>query len=74
MVRDEFVIDRIEDKFIVLEDSVGELINITNEFVEGIPKEGDVLVKVDNKYIIDYKATESRRERINSLMKGMWEE
>ena len=40
-----FIIDRIEEESIVLEDYEGEIIVIDKDKVKSIPLEGDILVK-----------------------------
>lgn len=67
-----FIVDRIEDNIVVLEQSNGEIINIDLSCIDEIPSEGDVLVKIDNIYRIDKEATLKRKNHISKLMKGMW--
>lgn len=67
-----FIVDRIEDNIVVLEQSNGEIINIDLSCIDEIPSEGDVLVKIDNIYKIDKEATLKRKNHISKLMKGMW--
>ncbi len=40
----------------------------------GIAKEGDILFKRDGLYLIDKEATKLRHKKINTMMKGLWEE
>ena len=70
----EFIVDRIEGNSIVIEDLNENVIILEKNLVEGNPKEGDVLIKLeDNKYIVDINATIDRKNKIQALMKGMWE-
>lgn len=68
-----FIVDRIEEEKITIEAPGGEMIIITKGDVKEIPVEGQVLVRKDNMFIVDYKETEKRKIRINKFMKGMWE-
>lgn len=69
-----YIVDRIEENYIVLEDYKSDIININkNEFSENI-NEGDVLIKIDNKYILDKNKTRNRKENINKILKTLWEE
>lgn len=70
----EFIIDRIENDYVVAEGKDGDLINIKKSNVVGMLKEGDVLIKKDNIYFIDKEATKLRCQKINEMMKGLWEE
>lgn len=74
MIREFFVVDRIEGKSIVLESYNGEIIVIEKESVTNTPNEGDVLVKDNNLFHIDSKETENRKNKIKNIMKGIWAE
>ncbi|GKU32617.1 DUF3006 domain-containing protein [Clostridium folliculivorans] len=65
------IIDRIEDNIAVCEVNEESFkINVNN--IEGVPKEGDVLVKKDSIYYIDRDLTNKRKSIVEDLMKGMW--
>lgn len=70
---EEFIVDRIEGEYLLVENQDGEIINISLNEVIGNIREGSILIKKDNKYIYDMKKTEDRKNKINNLMKGMWE-
>lgn len=70
----EYIVDRIEGNYVVLEDNEGNLINVEKNDVIGIVKEGHILYKKDSLYYIDNEATRLRKEEIDKLMKGLWEE
>ena len=74
MIEIEYVVDRIENNYIVLEDKDLNFINIKKEEVLEDVREGDILIKVNNKYIIDYNKTKNRKEYINKKIKNLWEE
>lgn len=68
----KFIVDRIEGTIVILEKNNGDIINIDLRYIDEIPSEGDVLVKIDNVYKIDKEATLKRKNHISKLMKGMW--
>ena len=68
-----FIVDRIENKSVVLEDEKRDIILIDINLFDKKPKDGDVVVMINNVFYVDEDATKKRRNKINSLMKGMWE-
>lgn len=69
-----YIVDRIEGDYIVVEDNKNNIININkNEFSE-IINEGDIIIKIDNKYILDNNKTKDRKENINKIIRNLWEE
>lgn len=72
MGREFFVVDRIEEKAIVLESYNGEIIVIEKEKVNKLPNEGDVLIKDNDFFYIDENETIKRKEKIKNIMKGIW--
>ena len=68
-----FIVDRIENKSVVLEDDKKDIILIDINLFDKKPKDGDVVVMFNNSFYVDEDATKKRRNKINSLMKGMWE-
>ena len=58
---------------VVLEDYKGEIILIDINLFNKKPKDGDIVIKYNNLFYVDYNYTREREEKINSLMKGMWE-
>lgn len=69
----KLIIDRFEGKFAVCEDENKKLINIKKEDIPKEAKEGDVLVLVEHRYVIDYTNTENRKKYIEVLTKDLWE-
>lgn len=67
-----YIVDRIEGNYAVVEDNVGNFKNINLEYIKGHPKEGDLVYKQEDYYIIDKEATLRRKEEMEKLMKGMW--
>ncbi|AYE34067.1 DUF3006 domain-containing protein [Clostridium septicum] len=71
---DSFIIDRIEENYVVLETEAENIININKDLVKGNFNEGDVLIKKGDIYIVDPILTKNRRDKIKNMMKGMWDE
>ena len=69
-----FIVDRIENKSVVLEDEKRDIILIDINLFDKQPKDGDVVVMCNNSFYVDEDATKDKKNKINSLMKGMWEE
>ncbi|GAA0822764.1 DUF3006 domain-containing protein [Clostridium tertium] len=74
MEKREYIVDRFERDYAILEIESNELISVKRSDIIGNAKEGDILFKKDNFYFIDEEATKLRRENINTIMKGLWEE
>lgn len=69
----ELIIDRIEGKIVIVEYNES-IIELNSDLIKGNFKEGDILVKKDEFYEVDHIKTNLRKDRINSIMKGIWEE
>ena len=69
-----YIVDRIEENYIVLEDNKGNIININKDEISENINESDVLIKIDNKYTVDKDKTNFRKENINKILKSLWEE
>ena len=70
----ELIVDRLEEEYIVCEDENKNIVNILKDEVEDEVKEGDIIVFVDGKYIINKEKTKNRKEYIQDLIKDLWEE
>lgn len=70
----KFIVDRIENKSVVLEDEKRDIILIDINLFDKKPKDGDVVVMCNNSFYVDEDATKDKKNKINSLMKGMWKE
>lgn len=68
----QYIIDRIEGEFVIIEDDDLQMRTISLKEVKGDPKEGDVLVKDGEFFRVDFELTKLRRDKINSMMKNMW--
>ena len=75
MGKKKFIVDRIEGNSNVLEDEKQGIILIDINLFDTKPSEGDVVVEIDdNSFKVNEDATKERKNNINALMKGMWEE
>ena len=70
----ELIVDRLEEEYIVCEDENKNIVNILKDEVEDEVKEGDRLIFVDGKYIVNKEKTKDRKEYIQDLIKDLWEE
>ena len=70
----EYIVDRFEGDYAILETENSTLINVNKNDIIGEVKEGDILVKKDSIYYIDKEKTDTRKIEINDIMKGLWEE
>jgi len=70
----ELIVDRLEEEYIVCEDENKNIVNILKDEVEDEVKEGDILIFVDGKYIVNKEKTKDRKEYIQDLIKDLWEE
>ena len=70
---EEFSIDRLEENEVVLENRKdGSKINLDKEKLPKEIKEGDIVKKINGKYILDISRTISERERIKNKMDDLW--
>lgn len=67
-----FTVDRIEGNIYVLEDSDSNIIDINKCYIKEEAKEGDILKKEGEYYIVDEDKTKERKKEMEELMKGMW--
>lgn len=70
----KFIIDRFEENFAVCEDENGIMKNIEKSLLPKDVKEGDVILKDNNIFYIDYEETKKLREEINQMTKNLWSE
>ncbi len=68
-----FIIDRIEENFVVSELDDGTMVNIPENKIIGDFKEGDVLVQEGEFFRVDSELTKKRKEEIANMMKDMWQ-
>ena len=68
----EFVIDRFEGEFAVLEDENGSFQNIKKSLFPQNAKESDCVIFKDGKYTISKEKTESLKQEIDDLMEDLF--
>ena len=68
-----WVIDRIESDLIICQDENFNTMEISKDCVVGSLKEGDIIKKQGERYILDERETIERNNKIKELMKGMWQ-
>lgn len=69
----ELIIDRFEDQYAVCEDENKKILNIKKEEIPKNAKEGDIIIYINGKYVLDKEKTLSRKKYIESLTKDLWE-
>lgn len=70
---ERYIVDRIEEKYIILEKG-GNILSLKKEEINFVVKEGDILVKKeDGIFVLDKEASESRKEYIEKLTENLWE-
>lgn len=67
------VLDRFEGEFAVIEDN-GVIKNIPRELLAEDIKEGSVIVKKGEKYILDKENSAARRKKISELQNSLFED
>ena len=72
MTEEKYIVDRIEESFIILENKNQKIFMVDKSNFERLPKEGDILIKEVNKYKIDVNLTKKRKLEIDEKMKWMW--
>lgn len=65
------ILERFEDRFAIIENG-DERLEVDISFVAPEVNEGDVLTKIDGRYVTDKEATSKRRKEIIKLQNGLW--
>lgn len=68
-----YIIDRIEGDYVVCEISDGSMINIKSNRINEDFKEGDVLLEDEGFFKISEELTKERREKIEDIVKNIWQ-
>lgn len=67
-----YTVEKIEDNMVVLENrNNNELINIEKKLLPNNIKEGDILDFINNKYIINDKLTNEKRNNIRNRFNSL---
>ncbi len=69
----KLIIDRFEGNFAVCEKNDKTIINIDRAKIPSEAKEGDIIVLIENKILIDKTLSEERKEYIKKITKDLWE-
>lgn len=67
------IIDRFEGDFAIVETDEDTFMQIPKAALPQDAKEGDIIIKVDDEYIIDYENTKKRRQKIIDMQNSLWE-
>ncbi len=67
-----FIIDRIEGDFAVVEAEDEKMVNILKDNIVGNFKEGDVLEREGDFFKVNSELTKKRKEEIERMTKDMW--
>ncbi len=69
----KYILDRFEEEFAVLEKETGGTVNISKSFLQNA-KEGDVIIEIDGEYLVDERATNKRKTRVEEKIKRLFSE
>lgn len=70
---EEFTIDRFEEDIVVLENrKTQEIINLKKEELPEEIKSGDILKKINGKFLVDKTETKKVENRIEQKMNHLW--
>jgi hypothetical protein len=62
-----FVIDRYEGTYAILEDNRGRIYDVLRDEMPANAREGDILTEDEGIYVIDEKATEVKRAKVQKI-------
>ena len=72
--KNEYIVDRVEEDFIIIMDSLGNTMNVSKEKTLGNVKDGDIVVKCNSEYKILNKKGNRYKVNVENNVKVMWEE
>lgn len=71
---EEFTIDRFEGNIAVLENRLtGKMLNVEKEKLPKNAKEGNILDKINGKYLLNEEKTLEAKDKIKDKMKKLWD-
>ena len=73
-MNEKYIVDRIEEKYAVVEKENGDMYRIEIDSIRGEFKEGDILINRGEYFEIDKQFTFNRRKEIEDITKDMWKE
>ena len=69
-----YIVDRFEGKYGVLEDVDGVMTNVPISDLPAGVREGDVLVRDGQEYMVDAGKTEARKKKMKEMMGELWDD
>lgn len=73
-MNEKYIVDRIEEKYAVVEKENGDMYRIAKDSIKGDFKDGDILINRGEYFEIDKAFTFNRRKEIEDITKDMWKE
>lgn len=73
-MNEKYIVDRIEEKYVVVEKENGDMYRISKDNIRGDFKDGDILINRGEYFEIDHTFTFNRRKEIEDITKDMWKE
>jgi hypothetical protein len=73
-MNEKYIVDRIEEKYAVVEKENGDMYRILKDSIRGEFKDGDILINRGEYFEIDEAFTFNRRKEIEDITKDMWKE
>ncbi|NMA79037.1 MAG: DUF3006 domain-containing protein [Clostridiales bacterium] len=67
------IIDRFEGDFAIIETDEDTFMQIPRKELPQNAREGDIIVKANDEYIIDHESTKKRRQKIIDMQNSLWE-
>ena len=67
----KLIVDRFEGKYAICEDENCNMKNILKEELPANVKAGDVIVKLNNNFLVDYEETKKRKKYIEELFDSL---
>lgn len=70
---EKYILDRVEENYAILESENGKMIEINIDNIDGNSREGDILIKEGDKFIVSELLTKERKDKIKDMMNDIWE-
>lgn len=68
----KYSIERIEENIVICEGDNGELLKLNPDILPRGFREGDIIEKKENKFIIDSDETEARKRKMAELQRNLF--
>ncbi len=69
---ERYIVDRLEEEYLVLEKETGEIIDVQKEEIPDA-KKGDVVIFENEKYTVNKEETEARKKIIAEKLRKLFE-